>query len=60
MKTKLKTSQYYWVKQYKSGEFEPAKAIDAFGDGTMFFYFCGGGRMLSTEVHEFQPLPMPT
>ena len=60
MKTEIKTGQFYWVKRYESGMFEPAKAVNAFGDGTMFFYFTNGGRMHSAEVFTFQHLPLPT
>jgi len=59
IKTEMTKNSYYLVKQQKSMAFEPAKAIDAFGDGTMFFYFIGGFRMISTEVYEFKPLIIP-
>jgi len=60
MKTEIIAGEYYWVKQLEWWQFEPAKAVDRYGDGRLFFCFTDGSVAADYTVHDIQPLPMPT
>lgn len=47
---------YYWVRSFHDKEFEPAKCLDYYGNGRLYFRFTNGGVMEVDRVWEIQPL----
>lgn len=50
--------QFYWVKCFRDDKYEPAKAVDRYNKGVIYFCFTNGSIKEAKHVFDWDKTPL--